>query len=166
MAAAYAGIDKSFKEYRNRVVERFGKELDKELRYNIKATEVEEITLDEKGNEVIEKKTINVADPNTYSDYARFFDDGCAGWSKSPEDNLTFLKAQQAFANQKLQCEGHLFLNDVYRMLGIPTTKAGQIVGWIYDEKNPIGDNFVDFGLYDINRPVVRDFVNGYDYLT
>lgn len=163
LAAAYAGIDKSFKEYRNRVVERFGKELDKELRYNIKATEVEEITLDEKGNEVVEKKMINVADPNTYSDYARFFDDGCAGWSKSPEDNLTFLKAQQAFANQKLQWEGHLFLNDVYRMLGIPTTKAGQVVGWIYDEKNPIGDNFVDFGLYDINRPVVRDFVNGYE---
>ena len=56
-----------------------------------------------------------------------------------------------------------MFLNDVYKMLGIPATKAGQIVGWIYDEKNPIGDNFVDFGLYDMNKPVVRDFVNGYE---
>ena len=38
LAAAYTAVDKSFKEYRGRVVERFGKELDKELRYNIKAT--------------------------------------------------------------------------------------------------------------------------------
>ena len=163
VAAAYTAVDKGFKEYRGRVVERFGTELDKELRYNIKAKEFEEPVVDEKGKEKIKKETVSVADPNLYSDYARFFDDGCAGWSKSPEDNLTFLKAQQAFANQKLQWEGHLFLNDVYRMLGIPTTKAGQGVGWIYDEKNPIGDNFVDFGLYDINRPVVRDFVNGYE---
>lgn len=163
LAAAYAGIDQSFKEYRSRVVERFGKELDKELRYNIKATEVEEVVVDENGKETVEKKTLDVADPNTYSDYARFFDDGCAGWTKNAEDNLLFLKAQQAYANQKLKSEGYLFLNDVYRMLGIPATKAGQVVGWIYDEKNPIGDNFVDFGLYDINRPVVRDFVNGYE---
>ena len=73
------------------------------------------------------------------------------------------MKCQQAYANEKLKAKGYLFLNDVYKMLGIPATKAGQIVGWIYDEKNPIGDNFVDFGLYDMNKPVVRDFVNGYE---
>ena len=48
-------------------------------------------------------------------------------------------------------------------MLGIPKTQAGQIVGWIYDEKEPMGDNFVDFGIYDINKPSNRDFVNGHE---
>ena len=48
-------------------------------------------------------------------------------------------------------------------MIGIPKTKAGQIVGWIYDEKNPVGDNFVDFGIYDVNNEAKRDFVNGYE---
>lgn len=163
LAAAYATVDRGFKEYRGRVVERFGKELDHELRYNIKAQEFEKTEVDKKGNEKVVKETVNVADPNLYSDYARFFDDGCNGWSKDPEQNLTFLKCQQAYANEKLKAKGYLFLNDVYKMLGIPATKAGQIVGWIYDEKNPIGDNFVDFGLYDTNKPVVRDFVNGYE---
>lgn len=163
LAAAYATVDRGFKEYRGRVVERFGKELDHELRYNIKAQEFEKTEVDKKGNEKVVKETVNVADPNLYSDYARFFDDGCNGWSKDPEQNLTFLKCQQAYANEKLKANGYLFLNDVYKMLGIPATKAGQIVGWIYDEKNPIGDNFVDFGLYDMNKPVVRDFVNGYE---
>ena len=163
LAAAYTAVDKGFKGYRGRVVERFGTELDKELRYNIKAKEFEEPVVDEKGKEKIKKETVSVADPNLYSDYARFFDDGCLGWSKDAEYNLTFLKQQQNYANDLLKKKGHLFLNEVYDMLGIPRTRAGQVVGWIYDEKHPIGDNFVDFGIYDMNREKVRDFVNGYE---
>ena len=163
LAAAYATIDKSFKDYRGRVIDRFGKDLDKELRYDIKAKEFTEIVTDDKGKEKTVKKTINVANPNEYSDYARFFDDGCAGWQKDAELNLVFLKQQQNWANELLQRKGHLFLNEVYDMLGIPRTKAGQIVGWIYDEKDPHGDNFVDFKIYDMNREKARDFVNGYE---
>lgn len=163
LAAAYATVDKGFKEYRGRVIERFGKELDRELKYNIKAKEIEEKIIDENGEEKIVKKTISVADPNEHSDYARFFDDGCTGWSKDPEYNLTFLKMQQAFANERLKREGYLFLNDVYEMLGIPRTKAGNVVGWIYDETHPVGDNFVDFGIYDLYNEKARDFVNGYE---
>lgn len=163
LSAAYVAIDKSFKEYRARVVERFGEKLDKELRYNIKQGESEEIVRNDEGGEEVVKTATEYADPNTYSEYARFFDDGCLGWTKDPEANLTFLKQQQNYANDKLKRKGFLFLNDVYGMLGIQPTKAGQIVGWIYDEKNPIGDNFVDFGIYDINRPRNRDFVNGYE---
>lgn len=162
LAAAYATVDKSFKEYRSRVIERFGKELDRELKYNIKAKEVEEVVQNEDGTESIVKKTVNVIDPNTLSDYARFFDDGCTGWTKDPEFNLMFLKDQQRYANDLLKAKGYLFLNEVYDMLGIPRTKAGQVVGWIYDEKNPMGDNFVDFGIYDNNIPGNNDFVNGY----
>ena len=161
LTAAYATIDRSFKEYRGRVVERFGKELDRELRYNIKAQEIEEKTVDKDGNEIVEKKTISVVDPNMYSDYARIFDNGSMGWTKDPEYNLMFLKLQQNQANDRLRAQGYLFLNDVYDMLGIPRTKAGQIVGWIYDEDNPVGDNFVDFGIYDIYNEKACDFVNG-----
>lgn len=161
LAAAYATVDKGFKEYRNRVVERFGKELDRELKYNIKAQEIEEVVVDEKGKEKTVKKTIEVADPNEYSDYARFFDEYCEGWSKDAEYNLIFLKQQQNYANDRLKAKGYLFLNEVYTMLGIEPTKAGQIVGWVYDEEHPIGDNFVDFGMYEVSNPKARDFVNG-----
>ena len=163
LAAAYKAIDTGFKEYRSRVVERFGEELDKELRYNVKAKEIKEKVVDEKGKEKSVKKTINVADPNFYSDYARCYDDGCKGWVKDSEYNLMFLRNTQSFMNEKLRAQGYLFLNDVYDALGIPRSKAGQVVGWIYDEKNPNGDNFVDFGIYDLYKEGSRDFVNGYE---
>lgn len=162
-AAAYALVDKSFKEYRSRVVERFGKELDKELRYNIKAQEVEEVVVNEDGTESVVKTTVNVPDPNAISEYAKFFDESCNGWSKDPEYNLTFLMGQQRWANDLLKSRGHLFLNEVYDMLGIDRTKAGNIVGWIYDEKNPVGDNYVDFGIYNIDNDRNRAFVNGFE---
>ena len=163
LAAAYATLDKGFKEYRGRVIERFGKELDRELRYNIKSKEIEEVQVAEDGTEVVTTKTGDVADPNMNSIYARFFDDGCTGWTKDPEYNLMFLRDQQRYANDLLKSRGHIFLNEVYDMLGIQRTKAGACVGWIYDEKNPVGDNFVDFGIYDLYKEKNRDFVNGYE---
>lgn len=167
MAAAYTAVDTGFKEYRNRVIERFGEELDKELRYNIKAKEVEETITDEKGKTEVVKKTVNVAElekKNCYSQYARCFDNGCLGWDKDPEYNLMVLRKQQDHANDLLRRNGYLFLNDVYDMLGIPRSRAGQVVGWTYDEENPKGDNYVDFGIYDLYKEGCRDFVNGYEY--
>ena len=161
LAAAYTTIDKSFKDYRGRVVERFGESIDKELRYNIKAEEIEETVVDEKGKEKKVKKTVDVIDPNTISDYSRIFYEGNPGWTKDPEMNLVYLKQQQNWANDKSKAKGYLLLNEVYDMLGFPRTKAGQIVGWVYDEKNPIGDNFVDFGIYNLDNPANIRFVNG-----
>lgn len=165
LAAAYATIDKSFKKYRDRVVERFGETVDKELKYGVKKQKVEDIVTDpETGKEKKVKKTIDVVDDlDGYSEYARFFDDGCKGWEKDAEANLMFLRAQQQYANDLLRSRGYLFLNEVYNMLGIQITKAGQVVGWVYDPDNVKFYNYVDFGIYDVNKPKSRDFVNGYE---
>lgn len=163
LAAAYAAIDNGFKEYRGRVIERFGKDLDRELKYNIKAKEISETTVDENGKETTVTKTVPVVEYEEPSDYARFFCEGCAGWTKDPEMNLVFLKQQQNWANELLKTRGHLFLNEVYDMLGIERSKAGQVVGWVYDETNPDCDNYVDFGIYDIYNERKRAFVNGWE---
>lgn len=164
LAAAYTVVDTGFKEYRGRVIERFGEEIDKELKYNIKAENVKETFIDKDGSEKTVDKTVEMTDPHAcYSNYARFYDDGCKGWTKDPELNLVFLKQMQQYANDRLRARGHLFLNEVYDMLGIPHSSAGQIVGWIYDEDNPVGDNYVDFGIYDTYKEKSRDFVNGYE---
>lgn len=165
LAAAYTAVDKSFKEYRGRVIERFGKQLDKELRYNIKAKEIEEVSKDENGHEAVKKEVVDVIedDPNTYSPYAIVFDDGNEGWDPDPERTKFFLIQQQNWANERLKAKGHLFLNEVYDMLGARRTKAGAQVGWVYDEKNVVGDNYVDFGIFDTRRSKARDFVNGYE---
>lgn len=163
LAAAYTAVDKSFKEYRGRVIERFGEQLDKELKYNIKAKEVEEIVVNEDGSETVNKQIVDTVDISTGSQYAVFFDNGCPGWTKDPEYNKMFLINQQRYANDLLKSRGHLFLNEVYDLIGVPRTKAGQQVGWIYDEKNPIGDNCVDFCMFDVHDEKKRDFINGYE---
>lgn len=163
LAAAYAAVDKGFKEYRSRVIDRFGEEVDKELKYNIKAKKVEEeVTDPETGKTKKVKKTEKVSKLDTCSPYAKFFDASSREWEKDPEYNLMFLRAQQQYANDLLRSRGHLFLNEVYDMLDIQRTKEGQIVGWVYDEEHPVGDNFVDFGIYETNRSN-RNFVNGYE---
>ena len=162
LAAAYTTVDKTFKRYRNNVIDRFGEKIDKELRYGIKAREIEEIVVDDDGNEKTVKKTVEAADPvSMYSDYAKIYDAGCNGWTKDAEFNLMFLRHTQAQANDILKRRGYLFLNEVYDMLGFQRTKAGQVMGWIYDEENPVGDNFVDFGIYNTDIEKARDFVNG-----
>lgn len=163
LAAAYAAVEKSFKDYRGRVAEKFGEAMEKEIRYNISEKEIEEKVVKEDGTETVEKRLVKTVDPNNYSEFARFFDDGCLGWDKDPELNLLTLRKQQEYATDLLRAQGYLFLNDVYEMLGIPKTAAGQVVGWIYNEKHPVGDNYVDFGIYDIEKPRNRDFVNGYE---
>lgn len=173
LAAAYTVVDQSFKDYRDRVIDRFGETVDKELKYNLKATKFKD---KEKDEETGKTKTITkagfVVNPSDVSGYARFFDkytmdeDGNSipnpFWNDVPEYNLMFLKAQERYANDRLRSQGRLFLNEVYDMLGIPRSKAGQIVGWVYDPENAFGDNYVDFGLYQDNLSY-SDFVNGFD---
>lgn len=160
LVSAYMAIDKSFKKYRTNVVERFGEAVDKEISHGVKYKEVEEV--DEKGKKV--KKTIPVVDEEAtkYSIYSKFFDRMCSQWTKDAEANLMFLRCQQNYANDVLKQRGYLFLNEVYDMLDIPRTTAGQIVGWIYDPKNGDKDNYVDFGIYR-NQEQNRDFVNGWE---
>lgn len=163
LTAAYASVDSAFKEYRGRVIERFGKELDRELKYNIKAKEIEETVVNEDGTETTVTSTVQVAEIPEHSIYSRFFDETAKGWDKNANYNRMFLDQTERAANRKLKERGHLFLNEVYDMLGIQRTPEGQIVGWIYDPENPIGDNKVDFGIFDVRDEQKRLFVNGYE---
>lgn len=112
-------------------------------------------------NHKVEQTESKVEIPSvSVSQYAKFFDESSPMWSKDPEYNLRFLRQQEVYANDLLKLRGHLFLNEIYDMLGLPRSKEGQVVGWIYDEENPIGDNCVDFGIYKDNV-ANRNFVNG-----
>lgn len=163
ITAAYAILDNDFKGYRSRVVERFGKELDRELKYNIRALEVEEKVTNEDGTESTTTKTVDniVTDPKNPSVFARCFADGTPGWHRNPQDSLIYLRQQQNWLTQRLISKGHLFLNEVYECLGYPITEAGNAVGWVYDPNNVTLENFVDFGIYDSNDERKIAFVNG-----
>lgn len=156
LAAAYATLDTGFREYRQRVVDRFGEDIDKELRYNMHDVKISETVEDEDGKKKKVKKTVKVVDPNLNSMYAVYFDDTCKGWTDDPERNRMQLRAIQNTADYQLKAYGVLLLNDVYKMLGYPQTIAGRHVGWVMKDDFYAGpsedDGFVDFGIMDVIR--------------
>ena len=162
MAAAYATLNSMYKRYRQNVIESYGEEVDKDMRFGVKHEKVTEI--DEDGNKVkIDARIVDL--DNTalaISDYSRFFQAGCRGFdSSSGRYNLLYLKGIQAMFNNKLIADGYVMLNDVYRELGFDTIPEGWSIGWVYDEENPIGDNYIDFGLYEArnkNQRAVNDW--------
>lgn len=177
LTAAFATTSESFAKYRKAVIDKYGERIDYELKHGIRSEKIDVTETDETGKTKKKKVSVDVVDNmDNVSEYARYFDsDTSKCWEKDPEYNLMFLKSQQQYANDKLVAQGYLFLNDVYNMVGLKESKAGQIVGWIYDPKNPEGDNFVDFGIHntmiqgyvdDYHMETIseerRDFVNGY----
>ena len=162
MAAAYATLNSMYKRYRQNVIESYGEEVDKDMRFGVKHEKVTEI--DEDGNKVkVDARIVDL--DNTalaISDYSRFFQAGCKGFDESSgRYNLLYLKGIQAMFNNKLIADGYVMLNDVYRELGFDTIPEGWSIGWVYDEANPIGDNYIDFGLYEArnkNQRAVNDW--------
>lgn len=152
LMAAYKAVEQSFNDYRQRVIEEFGEEKDYDLKHGIQH---EKVKVDEDGKKVT--KTLNKADPNSISQYARFFDAASKEWQGIPEYDLMFLKSQQNYMNDLLHARGHVFLNEVYDALGLERSRAGAVVGWILTKD---GDNYVDFGIFDGDRPRTRAFVN------
>lgn len=151
LMAAYAALDKGFQEYRSRVIADVGDEKEKEYRYG----KTVEILTNEDGTTT---RVVQATGEGRPSIYARYFDQFSKNWNKTPMYNQMFLRTQQNFANDLLQSRGHLFLNEVYDMLGISRTPAGALVGWVMDSD---GDNYVDFGVFDGDTYQAMRFVNG-----
>jgi hypothetical protein len=162
ITAAYAAVDKGFREYRARVIEEQGEDKDREYRFG-KVEKVIGVDTDEG----IVEKTIETPDPE-YAEksggrsmYARIFDrESSRNWQSQPGRNATFLRVQQQWANDMLTGNGFLLLNDVYHMLGMKKTSAGAVVGWVKNNKRG-GDSYVSFGIavddYDAMRFISGD---------
>ncbi len=155
LTAAYGALEKGFNEYRSRVVEKYGEDEDREFRYGSQQIE----TVDPKTGK---KKTVTRVGKDVPSIYAKFFDMSSTNWNREPEYNIMFLQCQQNYFNDLLHARGHLFLNEVYDMLGLEHTKAGAVVGWVLS-KNGETDNFVNIGVFDGKTQQARDFVNGFE---
>jgi hypothetical protein len=148
LTAAYSAVQMSFDAYRDRVREELGEE--KELEFH-HAVSTKQVVVDGKVED------IRMADPNKWSPYARFFDEASPSWNKNPELNRLYVQCQQNYANHLLQARGHVFLNEVYDMLGIDRSSAGQVVGWVMAGE---GDHYIDFGLFEASS---TRFVNGWE---
>jgi hypothetical protein len=157
LTAAYAALDKGFREYRERVVDDLGREKDEEFRYGVIEKEIAVDT-----DHGVDVKTVKVLDKNGKgSIYARLFaQETSRNWQPQQNYNSIFLQSQQNYANDRLRRDGFLLLNDVYESLGLERSKEGCVVGWV--RNNPRGgDSFIDFGVFSGDAYMGKQFVNG-----
>ncbi len=147
-AAAFATVSEQFNEYRERVKKEFGEEKERDIYHGIKTEQVK----DEKGK----KKEERSYDKTVNNGISRYFDEFSPYWDHTNYDlNASQIRAVLHQANDRLYADGHLFLNDVYRMLGISDTKEGAVLGWILDADHE--NTFVDFGVYGPNSDTIID---------
>lgn len=145
----------NLKKYRERVADRFGEETERDIFYGTTTEEREDKEVVKNAPEETVKKF-----ETDHSMFARFFDCGNENWSDIPEYNLMFLKKCQNWANDKLNAQGHLFLNEVYDYLGIRRSSLGATYGWL-KTKDGSTHNYVDFGLFNGDSTPARMFING-----
>lgn len=159
VTAAYNIISTAFDKYRSRVRDELGEDMDRHFRYNTTVDEIEVTTFDGK-KEKKEKQKVESIEKSDVSEYAKFFDRSCPEWDENPLFNLKWLRANETSANDILHSRGHIFLNEVYDLIGLPHTPDGAVVGWIDDGSH---ENYVDFGLYDPKNESARRLINGED---
>lgn len=141
LAAAYSALDTTFSDYRTRVIDEYGEDVDKKMRYGLTTKEVEVEQVDEETGEVVKTKaTVTEASESaTNIWYKRQYElsDGTVivnpNWQPNKDLNATFVKAQIAWFNGRLSRGEHVWLDDIYKELGIPVDGYRQdahMLGW------------------------------------
>lgn len=152
LIAAYNILDTSFRNYRERVIDELGEDADERFRYGVTTKKIDDVYVDDDGKKHKVKKEIKVLS-NAPSDYARIFDkehldyhryeyEGCYAMNA----NFMWLRGVESDLNRKLNLYHQLTLNDVYRALRLPTSKAGAFVGW-RDVLHGGKDGYISFGV-------------------
>nr|DAM61613.1 MAG TPA: hypothetical protein [Caudoviricetes sp.] len=160
LAAAYSALSTDFMNYRKRVIEKYGKETDFMLKNGLEKELVAHQVVDPETGEVKEKKEeILRYDGTKLSQYARIFDEvGSTQWTPSADHNRAFLLMEQNYFNERIRTRGYIFLNEVYERLGFRPTKAGSVVGWVYQNADYEG---IDFGIITAHTQKAAEFLEG-----
>ena len=165
-AAAYKILEDGFGRYRENVRDEFGEETDWRMLNNIRPERLEAAEKEREANRELEadkkRKKRNLEKRRTAHQevYSNFFDQYSDRWRRSwtPEQVWEYLRQKQREANDMLNIRKHIFLNEVYDLLGLDRTEEGAVVGWILTKNNP--DSHVDFGLDSMPDDARRIFLS------
>ena len=160
LAAAYSALSTDFMNYRKRVVNKYGKDVDFMLKNGLEKQIVANQVVDPETGEVKEtKEEVLTYEGNKLSQYARIFDEvESTQWTPSADHNRAFLLMEQNYFNERIRTRGYIFLNEVYERLGFRPTKAGSVVGWVYQNADYEG---IDFGIFTAHTQKAAEFLEG-----
>lgn len=159
LVAANGILAKEFKDYRDKVIEKYGLDEDYRFKFGDKEEKVTETVKDENGEEKTVEKTKAKEGYENHT-FDRCFDEGSREWRKDPQYNFDFIIRILRQMNDKLGAQGYLRLNDVYEALGFEKTQQGEEYGWIRKSRDD-WDVYVSFGCFDEDKEFVRSFLNG-----
>lgn len=165
-AAAYKALETGFDRYRGNVIDEFGKDVDWRMLNGIRKEDLEKAEEEREINRAIEadnrRKRLKHKKKRTAHQeyYSRIFDQYSDRWQRkwTPDLVIQYLRRKQREANDILKIRKHLFVNEVYDLLGLERSAEGQVVGWIITKNNP--DSYVDFGLDDIPEDKLREILS------
>lgn len=148
MAAAYEVLDNRFKKYREGVIDKYGEEADRDLRFGRRVKEFTEIHQDpETGEEIEETVVKEVYDiPEGASDYGFWFSkETCPNsFTGDPIYDLAKAKGILSVFSTLYNTRGHVLLHEVTDQFGIEQRTPQSIVcGWV----KGYGDDYIDFGI-------------------
>lgn len=152
LAMANGILMKEFNDYREQVIEKYGKEEDYRLRFDNKTEEVEEKVTDENG----EEKTQIVKKPDKKyekRDFARVFDESSTAWSEDFTHRIhNLIYIRDDLERQLRENDGILPLAKAYKAFGWKPTKASYRNGWV-QRSGVYPTTHIDFGI-PIDDPV------------
>lgn len=130
ITSAYMLVNNAYKEYRDKVKEIYGNEVDSEIRGMIAKDKYEE-------------SDIEVSDRNLlfYDQYSgRYF-----------ERTMAEVIDAEYHINRKFNFDDYVRLNDFYKLLGLPETDFGNLIGWSIGA----GYNTHDYQWIDFDHELV-----------
>lgn len=119
MASAYSVVEKSYAEYRAKAVEKAGKKKEQEIR--------DEIAQEQVNAHPVSKTTLIVTKRGDTLCYDRWTD----RWFTSDMESLR--KAVNDF-NAQLISSTYASLSDFYHLIGLPSTRESDYIGWNTDK--------------------------------
>lgn len=164
-AAIASGLGMELRNLHQRIIEKYGEEIDKELTYG-EFKEVETKRIDEEtGEEVVEKSMMPafkiLGGPSVF---ARFFDEGCSGFRNDSEYNKAWLLTCESEINnvwRSMKKGEALLINDIYDKCGMTRTDLGGITGYV--KGDPLAPDYISLGIFNNYSQGQRDAVNGYN---
>lgn len=143
LMSAYALLDESYKKYRRKVVELYGKETHEEIVNAIAVEEANEVYMHASNLGVDCTQFLE----EDYSDPVLFYDEYGKRYFETPIEQVIL---SEYHLNRNYTMRGFALLNEFYEFLGLEQTDYGGEVGWVIEDD---GSFWIDFN----HRKVTMD---------
>lgn len=176
MTSAAATAQAALDRYRSRVREKLGEDADYEFAYEVSAKKAKIKHEDGTKESLVTYHLVpSSGEWMAASPYSRLWDENAMEWCANRDIQFLTLRSLENHFNQELNARGVVFLNDVYKALGLPMSKDAALVGWIKDYEKPKmaklaaelgrvpGDGVISFGVFENESPSARAYLAGDD---